>query len=174
MNKIDLEDINTQQHILDDVISDWRFGIRPCGELAKSPYLSKQFRPDFSVARPFKKEVTNVAADTDWTQNLIKSGVYEKWDGITMNSLTVTRSLVEPNEQKTHYQIECTPFMVINLSNPKGVVDELNKKLMAIESQHDAVKSCRDTWTRLRLFFEEYGFLWPEIIIIGKCFLSSL
>ncbi|KAI8878714.1 hypothetical protein K501DRAFT_28619 [Backusella circina FSU 941] len=167
MNEINLNDTNIQQYILDDIISDWRFGIKPSGELAKRPYLSEQFRPDFSVAKPFKKEDSKVICDTDWTQNLARSGIYEKWDGITMNSLSVTRPLTQTKKKKTHYQIECTPFMLINLSTPKRVTDELNKKLVAIESQHDAVKDYKETWKSLRLLFEEYGFLWPEIIVIG-------
>ncbi|KAI8986439.1 hypothetical protein BDB01DRAFT_849494 [Pilobolus umbonatus] len=190
MNQADL-DKESRKHILVNEIKDWNVGVTPLGTLAKASCFVQEAVPPISLSD--NNTVCwqeYLRTESEWTNHLIQyCDIYESADIETLESLSICKSIFQQQDfsildtdviksqslsslysssnaqYHRYHSITTYDVAFIDLSNVQRFTTRFSTaidKAMKLWS-HDR----RAAWVRLWYIWNTYGFLWPEVVVIG-------
>ncbi|KAI8638527.1 hypothetical protein BD408DRAFT_422952 [Parasitella parasitica] len=163
-------------------IKNWNFGIAPNGNLAQKhtfiikdmPEIYVQVSNDGEPVCMLENFYSSVVTYSQWTENLVQSGVLHQDDTITKNSLAICASIFRNNAEfimlktmgkhKNHNsRVNIDAYVTLNKVAALAIDfnDELTK---AQEHWH---RNPQVSWDKLCQIWNKYGFLWPQKALLS-------
>lgn len=171
MDKIKL-DIDERRCILNG-IQQWNNGITQNGQLAPESCFVHHSVPNI-IMKNFADQTVPTSTKSEWTENLLQSGVPTPYDPTTQESLSLCRVIfkddldfikLDTRKKSVVRYIRRAPKAYVKVNNIARLTTEFTDELSKAEEHwpHNPKRSrdmLHDIWNR-------YGFLWPRKLYIG-------
>ncbi|CAO3638726.1 unnamed protein product [Cunninghamella echinulata] len=151
---------------------NWKSGIRPLGDIAtESCFVQKQM-PFIKQQLVETQSSSILVTQSSWTNQLIHSGVISDInDHTTMHSLSELHLLFHTRQQQPAHrtfhrlQFDAHAYFLVN-----QILRPTIKFQRVLESALNHLPDDPDrAWQELCKVWHDFGFLWPQKIILGSC-----
>jgi hypothetical protein len=154
-------------------IHQWNNGIIPNGQLAPDSCFVHNSVPNI-IMKSLAEQVVPTWTKSEWTENLLQSGVQSPYDPMTQESLSLCRVIFKDDPQFIKSEtrkksvvryIQRAPKAYVKVDDIARLTTEFTDELSKAEEHwpHNPKKA----WDMLHDIWNRYGFLWPEKIYIG-------
>ncbi|KAI8393816.1 uncharacterized protein BYT42DRAFT_609582 [Radiomyces spectabilis] len=150
-------------------LKDWKLGIRPSGELADFPCF---VQTDIPRITPLIEDQSCawIVTQSAWTANLVSCGVlWTMNNDSTMRAFSECQMMFHPRLSDPHHKVVHLLHFDTHAWFPiNRILRPTVKCQSAIESALANLPDQEETWKALCRVWHEFGFFWPQKIVLGQ------